>query len=293
MTSYYWLLLKIILHSPILVSSHTNNYQSVVHFLSSVTMTKPGHEEDKRPRYAGHEPIFLKVPCYNHFPIKNTQFGFLQTLVLCCEAIFIYCHKITLVRWVLYKIRPSVQVDQALLYIKCNWLLVTCFSCVFVAVRLSVTHTSPRKSWSITATRRASRWRLTAPWAPLKDPGQWACPSHSRDTNNTQISAPHLLQNRVTFFYFKTKKGKLISIFQHSQACHVFCAVSLSLWPLFLFVWNIGTPCEKTIGSSVLVELLSDSLARTQWSFMVTPLRELQGFRESEKCIQMDTRDEK
>lgn len=197
MTSHYWLLLKIILHSPILVSSHTYNYQGVVYFLSCYY----DYNEDKRPRYAGCERIFKKVPCYDHFPINNTQFGFLQTLVFCCEATFIYCHKITLVRRVLYKIRPFVQVHQALLYIKCNWPLVSCFSCVFVGVRWSVTRTSPRKSSSTTATRRASRWRLTAPWAPLKDPGQSACPSHSRHTNNTQISALHLLQKWVTFFF--------------------------------------------------------------------------------------------
>lgn len=204
--------------------------------------------EDKRPRHAGCEPIFKKVPCYNHFPINNTQFDFLQTLLLCCEATFIYCHKKTLVRWVLYKMIPLVRVHQALLYIKCNWLLVSCFSGVFVGVRWSVTRTSPRKSSSTTATPRASRWRLIAPWAPLKDPGQSACPSQSRHSNNTQISTPHLLQKWVRFFlfYFKTKKGQIISIFQHGHAIFMFSVRSvLSLWPLFLFVWNIGTPCEE------------------------------------------------
>lgn len=62
---------KLTLHSPTLVSSHTYNHQSVVHFLSSVTMKQRGHEEDKRPRYTGSETIFKKVPCYNHFPIKK------------------------------------------------------------------------------------------------------------------------------------------------------------------------------------------------------------------------------
>lgn len=45
-------------------------------------------------------------------------------------------------------------------------------NCCVCLTRWSATRISPRRSWSIIATLRASQWLLIAPWAPLTDPGQ-------------------------------------------------------------------------------------------------------------------------
>lgn len=156
------------------------------------------------------------------------------------------------------------------------------FFCVFVGVRWSATHTSLRKSSSTTATLRASLWRLTVPWAPLKDPGQSACLSHYQHTDSSIAFASKVGRGFFLCFILKQKKAKSSVIFS-------------TVMPVTFSVRSVSA-CDRcssysetlehhvrrrlTIGLSVLVELLSDNLERTQRSFMVTPLREPQRFRE-------------
>lgn len=114
-----------------------------------------------------------------------------------------------------------------------------CSSCVCLrSPRLNATHTWPRRSWSATATLRASPWRPTAPWAPPTGSGQ------------SRKQLPHSCLKR--WMLFMQTLQFFLTLF---HVCHML-EMRGRLWPLFLFVhvalscysWNKGhLLCKSTI----------------------------------------------
>ncbi len=108
--------------------------------------------------------------------------------------------------------------------------------CVFFPTRWSATHTWPRRSWSTTAILKASRWQLTARWAPLTDPGQLAR-QLVYYTNNIWKDLKFL---KVLYHHTATKWvifGWMSVQFSICQSVSLIFVVGFDLWLLFLFVF--------------------------------------------------------
>lgn len=85
-----------------------------------------------------------------------------------------------LMAWIMWHVFPSCCLfDLVDSHGFCN----TCQVLCVCPTRWNAIHTWPRRSWSATATLRASQWRLTAPWAPPTDPGQSAWQSQLCQNN--------------------------------------------------------------------------------------------------------------